>query len=386
MKLRLPSRSILTVALAAAALVVPAGALAPASAQPRATGWTVVPSPSPSSQANYLSAVAAVSPTDVWAVGAAYRPISTPGTLTEHWNGTTWSLVASPNFNQGYNELYGLAAISSTDVWAVGYHNIANYGSEKSMALHWNGSVWSIVPTRNIGQDANELLAVDGVASNDVWAVGFGHSSSNQVGVPLIQHWDGARWSLFRSPNVGRGFAVLNGIVAVATNDVWAVGSHAGATLIEHWNGTAWSVVSSPNGARTDSELYGVSASGPNDVWAVGETTSNSSGDTLVLRWDGTAWTAVTAKEGTKPFTALNGVVALGASDVWAVGADYDPLLVSFRTFTEHWDGTAWTVVPSPNPGPDYDYLVGAAGFPGGDVWAVGAADEGTLTLRTTAP
>ena len=384
MKLRLPNPSVLTGMLVAAAFVLPAGAVAPASAQPRLTGWTVVPSPSPSSQANYLTSLAAVSSTDVWAVGAEYRPIATPGTLTEHWDGTTWSLVASPNFNQGYNELYGAAAISSTDVWAVGYHNIANYGSEKSMALHWNGTAWSIVPTRNIGQDANELLAVDGVASNDVWAVGFGHSSSNQVGVPLIQHWDGTRWSLSRSPNVGRGFAALRGIVAVATNDVWAVGSHAGETLVEHWNGTAWSVVSSPNGARADSELYGVSASSPTDVWAVGETTSNKNGDTLVLHWDGAAWTAVTAKEGTKPFTALDGVVALGASDVWAVGADYDPLLVSYRTFTEHWDGATWTVVPSPNPSPEYDYLVGTAGFPGGDVWAVGAADADTLTMRTT--
>src|SRR5206468_2383766 len=141
MKLRLPSRPVLTVVLVAAALVVPAGTvIAPASAQPAEAGWTVVPSPSPSSQANYLTAVAAASPTDVWAVGAEYRPTSTPGTLTEHWDGATWNLVASPNFNQGYNELYGAFAISSTDVWAVGYHNIANYGSEKSMALHWNGA------------------------------------------------------------------------------------------------------------------------------------------------------------------------------------------------------------------------------------------------------
>jgi hypothetical protein len=384
MKLRLLNRPILAAALVAAAFVFPAGAVAPASARPRATGWTVVPSPNPSSQANYLSAVAAVSPTDVWAVGSEYRPISTPGTLTEHWDGSTWRLVPSPNFNQGYNELYGAAAISSSDVWAVGFHNISSYESEKSMALHWNGTAWSIVPTRNIGQDANVLMAVAGVASNDVWAVGFGHSSSNQVGVPLIQHWDGTRWSLVRSPRLGRGFASLSGIVAVATDDVWAVGSHDGATLIEHWNGTAWLVVSSPNGARPDNELYAVSASGPNDVWAVGETTSNGKGDTLVEHWDGTAWTLVSAKEGSKPFTALYGVVALGSSDVWAVGADYDPLLVSYRTFTEHWDGTAWTVVPSPNPSPEYDYLVGVAGFPGGDVWAVGAADEATLILRNT--
>ena len=80
----------------------------------------------------------------------------------------------------------------------------------------------------------------------------------------------------------------------------------------------------------------------------------------------------------------VNGVLALGPTNVWAVGSSYDPVAVSYVTFTEHWDGTAWTVVPSPNPGQLYDYLVGMAGFAGGDVWAVGSAYVDTLALRTT--
>jgi hypothetical protein len=381
MKLR--ARIGLPALLAALAFLSPAGGLAPAVAQPASTGWTRVPTPSPSAQANYLSSMDALSPTDIWAVGAWYRPsTSTPGTLTEHWNGTTWSLVPSPNFNEGYNELYGVAAFSATDVWAVGYHNISLYGSEKTMAQHWDGTRWRIVATRNIGQDANMLLAIDGVASNDVWAVGMGHSSSNQVGVPLIQHWDGTRWSLYRAPMLG-GFSSLNGVVAVASDDVWAVGVHNDATLILHWDGAAWSVVTSPNGARPDSYLYSVSATGPNDIWAVGETLGNRSGDTLVEHWDGTSWTVVAAGDGSKPFTSLSDVVALGPSDVWAVGTDYDNIAVSYRTFTEHWDGSVWTIVPSPNPGPEYDFLISTTGFPGGDVWAVGAADEDTLALRS---
>src|SRR5207247_2102592 len=162
------------------------------------------------------------------------------------------------------------------DVWAVGYHNIALYGSEKTMALHWNGSAWSIVPTPNIGRNANEFRAVAAAGPNDVWAVGFGASTSNEVGVPLAEHWDGPRC-------------------------------------------------------------------------AVGESEGNSSGDSLVEHWDGTTWAVVPSKDGSKPFTALNGVVAVGGSSVWAVGATYDPISVFYRTFTEHWDGTAWTVVPSPN-------------------------------------
>jgi hypothetical protein len=365
------------------AVVLVVGSSGPAAAASGAT-WTVVPSPNPSAQANYLTSLAPVTPADVWAVGAWYRPSATPGTLTEHWDGTRWNRVPSPNATGGYNELYGAAAISSADVWAVGYHNIALYGSEKTMALHWNGSAWRIVPTRNIGRNANEFRAVAAIASNDVWAVGFGRSTSNRVGVPLAEHWDGTRWSLVPTPKLGRGFGIFNGVVALATNDVWAVGAHADTTLVEHWDGTAWKVVSSPNGSRADSYLYAVSAAGPNDVWAVGESAGNSGGDSLVEHWDGDAWKLVASRDGSKPFTSLNGVVATGGSSVWAVGATYDPLSVVYRTFTEHWDGTAWTVVASPNPSPEYDYLVGAAAFPGGDVWAVGAADENTLAMRTT--
>jgi hypothetical protein len=379
------SRSFLAAVFAAAvATLSPLGGIPPAAAR-TLTGWTVVPTPSPSAQSNYLSAMDALSPTDMWAVGAWYRPsTSTPGTLTEHWNGSTWSLVPSPNFNEGYNELYGVAAFSSTDAWAVGYHNISYYGSEKTMAQHWDGTRWRIVPTRNIGQNANMLLAVDGVASNDVWAVGMGNSTSDQVGLPLIQHWDGTAWSLSRPPRLGRGFSSLNGVVAIASDDVWAVGVHNDATLVLHWDGATWSAVSSPNGSRPDSYLYSVSATGPDDVWAVGETLGNFSGDTLVEHWDGASWTVVPTGDGSLPFTQLSHVAALGSSDVWAVGTDYDNIAVSYRTFTEHWDGSAWTVVPSPNPGPEYDFLIGATGFPGGDVWAVGAADEDILALRST--
>ena len=45
-------------------------------------------------------------------------------TLTEHWNGTAWSVVASPNLGTSDNVLYGVAAVAANDVWAVGYYQI----------------------------------------------------------------------------------------------------------------------------------------------------------------------------------------------------------------------------------------------------------------------
>jgi hypothetical protein len=376
------SRFVVTATLCTALLLALAG---PAGAAVDASPWTVIPSPSPSTQANYLAGVETISATDAWAVGAWYRNnYSTPGTLTEHWDGVAWKVIKSPNSTQGYNEMRDVSAVSSTDVWAVGYHNQSSYASEKTMAMHWNGSAWAIVPTANIGRNANELFGVAAVSANDVWAVGFGGSISNESGQAFIQHWDGVAWTRSPTPDIGRGFGMFYDVEAVSATDVWAVGSHDGATLIEHWDGSAWTVVTSPNGARSDNALIGVSALATNDVWAVGESEANLAGDSLVVHWDGSSWTVVPSVDGSKPFTSLSGVVAFGTSDVWAVGTTYDQITVSYRTFTEQWNGSAWTAMPSPNPSPEYDDLESVAGLPGGDVWAVGAADIDTLVLRAT--
>src|SRR5438105_15142308 len=75
------------------------GAAAPAGAA-RAGIWTVVPSPSVGTDINELEGVAALSTTDAWAVGF-FRARNTYRTLTEHFNGSTWSVVPSPNVGSG---------------------------------------------------------------------------------------------------------------------------------------------------------------------------------------------------------------------------------------------------------------------------------------------
>ena len=122
-------------------------AAAPARAGVAPSPWHVVPTPSPSPQANYLSGVTVLGENDAWAVGAWYRlTTSTPGTLVEHWDGSAWSVIPSPNRNEGYNELHSVSSVSPTDIWAVGYYNISSYISEKTLIEHWDGSSWSLVP------------------------------------------------------------------------------------------------------------------------------------------------------------------------------------------------------------------------------------------------
>src|SRR5207248_3230320 len=83
-----------------------------------AAGWTVVPSPNPSPTANGLTAVTVVSANDAWAVGDDTIATGASNTLIEHWNGSTWNVAASPNPSASHNDLTGVAAVNTDDVWA----------------------------------------------------------------------------------------------------------------------------------------------------------------------------------------------------------------------------------------------------------------------------
>jgi hypothetical protein len=231
-----------------------------------------VPSPNATSGENELLSVAAVSSSDVWAVGFSLNPnvlgVTDEATLVEHWNGTSWSIVTSPNVaNQG-DQLTGIAAASASDIWAVGIS--AAGGIQSTLTEHWNGSSWSVVTSPNTAAEDNLLSGVTVVSSNDVWAVGTGDSPDYGSGsIPIALHWNGASWSIVgaSSPSGGGGDR-FDAAVALRTNDVWAVGSTLGASLTEQWDGSFWHVVSSPT-PPTGADLVSASAAGVTDIWAV---------------------------------------------------------------------------------------------------------------------
>ena len=106
-------------------------------------------------------------------------------TLIEHWNGTAWKRVPSPNPSSAANLLSGVAAVSATGAWAAG-----NYGDlERTFTLHWNGAAWKRVPSPNpAGSDrANSLFDVAATSSTGNWAVGYYfNGAANQA---LALHW-----------------------------------------------------------------------------------------------------------------------------------------------------------------------------------------------------
>jgi S-layer homology domain len=239
--------------------------------------WSNFPYPDPSSDAQF-NGLAAISANDVWAVGRYYTSDPNVGarTLTEHWDGTAWSIIPSPNTNTPDNDtLWAVSASASNDVWAVGnYSDHNNNDTIKSLTEHWDGTSWSIVPAPFLGDFADQLWAVNTLAPNDAWAVGA-YNVGNTV--PLLAlHWDGQSWQPTTLSYPDTETNGLHGVVAFAHNDVWAVGDYFNPsphnrTLTEHWDGNSWQLVPSPNlGPNIDNILHAVAGVSPSNIWAVG--------------------------------------------------------------------------------------------------------------------
>jgi len=283
-----------------------------------------------------------------------------------------WQIDSSPNTGSS-SGLSGVVAINAYDVWAVG----SILGS--TLAEHWNGSSWSVIPTQNPGGE-DFLSAVAAISTNDVWAVGY-YNNNNQGYQTLTEHWDGNSWSVVPSPNSGSGGNgnYLLGIAAISTVDVWAVGEddNIGKALIEHWDGTSWSIVSSPT-IGFYSSLLGITAISASNIWAVGTYTDNSSGNqsTLTEHWDGNGWSVVSSPNPPNSqypvHNFLAGATALSSKNVWVVGWVTDPGNTSLQTLTEHWNGTSWSIVSSPNVGTTNMRLYSVAAMAANNIWAVG--------------
>lgn len=278
-----------------------------------------------------------------------------------------WQKANSPNVSaNGNNELLGVDALSENNVWAVGWAQdpAGPQYVKRTLIQHFDSNSWSIVPSPNPRNDINsQLHSVSAISTDDVWAVGSSHNGSLPSRT-LIQHWDGAQWRIVSSPSPDSQFNELRGVAAISANDVWAVGYRGGTksetpieTFILHWDGVNWRQVTSPNINGGANQLFGITAISANDIWAVG----SAAGAPLSLHWDGGAWKVVPVSLGSGLSSEkLTAVSASAGNDVWAVGDGKG--IFTNKTFATilHWNGSRWSekvcrAASSSNPPEGYE-------------------------------
>lgn len=185
----------------------------------------------------------------------------------------------------------------------------------------------------------------------------------------------------------------LADVAATSPVDVWAVGNGWGdgpQPVIAHWDGGGWRHLPAPNVADFEYTLAAVDAVSPHDAWAVG------SGHALPPGWDSITMTAVIAHyDGTvwsvSPTPApppgysyiLTNIDMLSATDGWAVGwkaAFGGP--TSWQPLVMRWQDRRWVEVGLPSlPGGDV-MLQGVQARAGDDAWAVGHQGNSALVMH----
>jgi hypothetical protein len=191
----------------------------------------VVTSPMPQGATNgFFSAVARIPGTNqLWAVGQSsiHSVPSLPQPLIEQWNGTAWQIVTSPALPSGAQggTWNGVVALSATNAWAVGSYWAKNPVDQYALIGHWDGTTWTTVASPAA---FGSLQSVAAGSANDVRAAGHYFTSNDGNGrrLPLIEQWNGATWQIATVPELsGAELSDLTSITTDGAGNYWAVGS-----------------------------------------------------------------------------------------------------------------------------------------------------------------
>ena len=288
-------------------------------AQGAGTGWATVNGGAQTPQADQLLLNTTCSNAwDCWAVGAIIPEVQNakPEALTEHWNGTSWADVSGvqPSGQQA-SVLYDVSCVTSSDCWGVGGQQTLLQGNDPDVLMeHWNGAAWSVAVTPPIG---GLLFSVSCVTATDCWAVGatLDPASGDTIG-SLALHWNGLSWTSATLPASGQSADQLSSVSCMNATDCWAVGAASAHPF--------------------DSDVL------PDLLY------KSQGSEPWVLHWDGSTWSGSTQVDPQSPTGAvLTGATCITTTDCWAVGSTMNAAGHFSEPLAEKWDGATWSIAPT---------------------------------------
>ncbi len=303
----------------------------------------------------------------------------------------TWRVLNTPwPTGASTTVLTGLSVAAANDVWAVGRSTPAatSGGTTAPFATRWNGSSWNTVTVppvgipgfwsdfRCIARDPNGTLFFGGQQT-------YQQSGGWTGGQLLLMQYQAGQWTTLTAPQTtnwgtsgGVTGAWVQDIEAVGPDTVWMSGNWFGGTsgtqrvgLLMRWDGSNFTSFATPYVAVTSNGQVteDISAVDQNDIWVIGGTsTGNMSTPSFIWHWNGSQWSH---RPGPTPGDRhrLTSVAAVSANDVWVSGYYQIGASGPLTPFFLHWNGSQWSVLPSPN------FVTRLKAFNASDIYGVGA-------------
>ena len=210
-------------------------------------------------------AIAAVSNSNVWVSATT----SDNRHRFQHWNGSRWTSYTVPGETSSsttISQILAIKAVSATNIWAVG--DVSTQGAgEVTLIEHWNGTAWSISATPS-SPDLRGLTDLYIGSASNIYAVGRDQTEPFQ---PVVLHYNGASWSSITVPNSSGAWA--DTVTATSPTDIWLLGQAAsGFAYYAHYDGHAWTHIAPPaiGGVDIDTNDFHSATATQGQMWATG--------------------------------------------------------------------------------------------------------------------
>ena len=340
--------------VAFAALTVGAAVLVPHATAPLAVGatvapmWTVQPSTNRAGVSNTLDDVACETVSTCVAVGEYHNDLPsgpTPaGSLIETLSSGTWKTNASPG-QGGLSRLLSVSCPTATRCYAIG----TSHTGPDPLIVTKSGGAWSTMASPPLSAPSAFASISCGDETHCV-AVGFaGPIDAN----PVILSLANGVWTEATLPVVDGTDFTLRAVSCVSAARCIVVGQRwatVGRTLVLKLAAGAWTVMPTTNRTLRSNSLNGVDCSSATRCTAIGTYLSASNKTrTLIAALDGTAWTLVPSPNRGLGHHALVDISCVVASRCVAIGIDGNG-----RTLILRLVGGVWTIDPGPQELTDY--------------------------------
>lgn len=353
---------------AGAALAILAVTAGPGVADAAPGPWRIVPSPNLVDGHNHLQEVSCVDTGRCVAVG--FNESIRNGlrrSVAATLSAKTWKLVAVPARGTASNNLWNVSCVSRTRCVAVGYYFDVPSGYYRTLIAKYNGTAWSLDASPNRGSVDNYLFGVDCFDTTHCVAVGRSFDTQAQVSRILVLTLAGTRWTLTATPNRSSASTLLADVSCGDVTHCIAVGysvsdvDHTIQTLILGRNTERWGIRVSVDRPNESNLLRDVSCPSPTTCVAVGASdpgTEQFDEKSLIETLSGGSWVLAASPSRAGYDNHLWAVSCFTETQCVAGGESQNDTIA--RPLIETLSGGLWrNTQPAPYRGSTFNYLYG---------------------------